>query len=112
MRSFGTVGMIELETTGDGVVLPVKAHPGASRNGVQGWQNGMLRVSVTQIAEKGKANKVLRAVIAKDLGLRKSQIVLVSGETNSQKRFLVQGVEAIELAARVERQIHNPENTE
>jgi hypothetical protein len=52
----------------------------------------MLKVSVTQIAEKGKANKALVEVVAKGLGLRKSQLALLTGETSSHKRFLVRGV--------------------
>ena len=63
---------IELQTRGDAVILPVSAQPGASRDAIRGWSDGALRVAVTQIAEKGKANKSLRRVIAKGLGLRKS----------------------------------------
>ena len=48
--------MIELTEHSEGVVLPVRAQAGASKNGIRGEQNGMLKVSVTQIAEKGKAN--------------------------------------------------------
>ena len=93
---------IKLEETDVGVVLPVKAKPGASRNGIQGWQNSMLCVTVTQVAEKGKANQRLREVIAKGLQLKKSQVTLVSGETSSEKRFLVTGVSTEELARRCE----------
>ena len=90
--------MIELEPHAEGVVLPVRAQPGAKRNEIRGEQDGMLKVSVTQIAEKGKANKALVEVLAKGLGLRRSQFVLLSGETSSHKRFLVRGVTREQLA--------------
>ena len=41
----------------------------------------MLKVCVTQAAEKGKANKALVELLGKALSLRKSQIELLSGET-------------------------------
>jgi uncharacterized protein (TIGR00251 family) len=93
--------MIELAEHPAGVILPVRAQAGASKNGIRGEQNGMLKVSVTQVAEKGKANKALAETIAKGLGLKKSQVELLSGETQSQKKFLVLGVSLEELRARV-----------
>ncbi len=62
----------------------------------------MLKVCVTQSPEKGKANKALVEVLSKALGLKKSQIELIAGETSHQKRFLVHGIDAGELASRVE----------
>jgi len=61
----------------------------------------MLKVSVTQVAEKGKANKSLIEVLAKGLGLKRSQIELIAGETQSQKRFLIRGVSREEMAERI-----------
>jgi len=95
--------MIRLETHDDGVVLPVRAKPGAGRNGIAGEHNGALKVSVTQAAEKGKANKALVAVLAKELRLRKSQIELIAGRTSSQKRFLVREITIDDLARRIEK---------
>ena len=48
-----------------------------------------MKVCVTQSPEKGKANKALMELLSKTLGLKKSQIELISGETSHQKRFLV-----------------------
>src|SRR5436190_7873756 len=93
--------MIELTDHPEGVVLPVRAHAGAGRNAIRGEQNGMLKVSVTQIAEKGKANKSLVDVLAKGLGLKRSQIELIAGETQPQKRFLIRGIARDDLAARI-----------
>jgi uncharacterized protein len=93
--------MIELTEHPEGVVLPVRAQPGASKNGIRGEQNGMLKVSVTQIAEKGKANKALVETIAKGLGLKKFQVELLSGETQSQKKFLIRGISRQELESKL-----------
>jgi len=93
--------MIALEPHAEGAILPVRAHPGARRNAIRGLQDGMLKVSVTQVAEKGKANKALVEVLSKGLSLRRSQIELVGGETASQKRFLIRGVTLEELSRRI-----------
>lgn len=85
----------------EGVVLAVKAQPGAGKNGIRGEQNGALKVSVTQVAEKGKANKSLIEVLAKELGLKRSQIELIAGETQPQKKFLIRGVTQDELKTRI-----------
>jgi uncharacterized protein (TIGR00251 family) len=94
--------MIELGDHPEGIVVPVRAQPGAGKNAIRGEQNGMLKVSVTQIAEKGKANKALVEVLAKGLGLKRSQVELIAGELQPQKRFLIRGLSREELAGRIE----------
>jgi uncharacterized protein (TIGR00251 family) len=93
---------VALEPHPRGTILPVRAQPGARLNGIRGCQDGTLKVSVTQIAEKGKANAALVKLLAKELGLRKSQVHLLSGETSAQKRFLIEAPRLEELAARIE----------
>ena len=93
--------MIDLPIHPDGILLPVRAQPGARRNEVRGIQEGALKVCVTQAPEKGKANKAIVEVLAKWLGVRKSQVELISGETASQKKFLVRGIEQEDLAERI-----------
>ncbi len=90
-----------------GVVLPVKAQAGARQVGIRGEHDGMLKVSVTQVAEKGKANKALVDAVAKGLGLARSQVELIAGELMPQKRFLIRGISREELAARIEAALAN-----
>jgi uncharacterized protein (TIGR00251 family) len=93
--------MIALEERSDGVLLPVKAQPGARQNAIRGEQNGMLKVSVTQAPEKGKANQAIIAVLATALDLKRSQIELVSGDTSSQKKFLIRSCPREVLVERI-----------
>jgi uncharacterized protein (TIGR00251 family) len=90
-----------LEPHSQGVILSIRAQPGAKRAGICGEHNGRLKVAVTQIAEKGKANAALIEVLAEDLGLRRAQLQLVSGETGREKRVLVQGIERSILTERI-----------
>lgn len=94
--------MIELQPTAGGVILPVHAQPGARKNAITGVHAGRLKVAVTQAPEKGKANKALIDVLSELLQLKRSQITLLSGETSSQKKFLIAGVEAGWLLERLE----------
>jgi hypothetical protein len=95
--------MISLAAHAYGVILPVRAQPGARKNAVVGEHNGALKVAVTAAPEKGKANKALVKLLAESLGLSKSHIELVSGETSQDKRFLIRAVDAATLAERIGR---------
>ena len=95
--------MIALEPHADGTVLPVRAQPGARRNEIRGEQDGALKVCVTQSPEKGKANKAIVELLSKSLGLKKSQLELLSGETSHHKKFLVRDVTPDELRQRIAR---------
>ena len=99
--------MLDLQSQPDGVILPVRAQPGARRNEVRGIQEGALKVCVTQAPEKGKANKAITEVLSKWLGVRKSQIELISGETASAKKFLVRQCTKEELAERIETKLND-----
>jgi uncharacterized protein (TIGR00251 family) len=84
--------MIELQPHADGVILRVRALPGARKNAVLGEYNGALKVAVNAAPEKGKANKAVMDVLAKSLDLNRGQIELLTGETSQDKRFLVRGM--------------------
>ena len=93
--------MIPLTPQPDGLVLPVRAQPGARKNAVTGEHVGALRVAVSAAPEKGKANAAIRAVLVDALGLKNSQVNLLSGETSRDKTFVVSGIEADELRRRI-----------
>jgi hypothetical protein len=93
--------MIELEAVVDGVILPLLAQPKARRNGVVGHHAGCLKVSVTAAPEKGKANKAIVKVLAEALGVRKSQLSIVAGETSPRKKCHVSGISLDELHQRI-----------
>lgn len=93
--------MIQLQQHAAGVVLPVRAQPGARKSGIRGQHGGSLKVSVTQVAERGKANLALIDVLCQALDLRKGQVELIAGASSTEKRFLVRNIELPELARRI-----------
>ena len=93
--------MVSLEQTVNGLVLPVKAQPGARRNGVTGVHDGSLKVAVSQAPEKGKATAAIINVLTESLGIKKNQIELLSGQTSTHKRFLIREIDMDELLKRI-----------
>ncbi len=93
--------MIAVTDHPDGCVLPVRAQPGARKAGVLGEQAGALKVAVTALAEDGRANKALVEMLREVLHLKRSQVDLISGATSRDKRFLIRGVDAKDMKARL-----------
>lgn len=90
-----------LEPRDGGVVLSVKAQPGAKRNALTGVHAGALKVAVSVAPEQGKANQAIAAMLAQALGLKKSDVELLSGQTSRAKKFLVRRLSVEELRGRL-----------
>lgn len=93
--------MIPIADHAEGLVLAVRAQPGARRAGVLGEQNGALKVAVTAPPEDGRANQALLEQLRRALGLRRSQLELIGGPTSRDKRFLIRGLSRTELETRL-----------
>lgn len=78
---------VKLRQLDTGVELRVKASPNSRQNDCRGVIDGALKISVTAVAEKGKANAAIIKFLSKQLGIPKGQIHLVSGGSDSNKRF-------------------------
>ncbi len=85
--------MTPLESHTSGVVIRVKARPGARRDAIAGLHDGALRIDVTAAPEKGQANEAIAALLAKTFGVAKSSIELISSPANPRKRFLLAGLD-------------------
>jgi len=81
-----------IEDVEDGVVFWAKIVPGSSRTTMCGSLDGMLKIRVSAAAEKGNANKRLVEFLAKELGVKKKAVSIVSGEKNPIKSIQVLGV--------------------
>jgi uncharacterized protein (TIGR00251 family) len=93
--------MRPLEPHPQGSMLRVRAQPGARRDELRGLQDGELKVAVTQVAERGKANDAIIRLLAKTLQVARSDFELVSGDTSRHKRLLIRGQTVTELEARL-----------
>jgi uncharacterized protein (TIGR00251 family) len=93
--------MIAITEHAEGCVLPVRAQPGARKAGILGEQAGALKVAVTAPPEDGRANKALTEALRDALGVKRSQVELVSGQTSRDKRFLIRGLTRADLERRL-----------
>lgn len=73
-----------------GTEIAVRVTPKASRARIA-VEDGQIRVYVTVAPEGGKANEAVRAALAKALGLAKTRLTLLRGETARDKLFRVEG---------------------
>ncbi len=89
--------MIKLEQDPRGIIVPVRAHAGARRNAILGERQGALRIAVSAAPEKGKANRSIAELLSDKIGVPKSAIEIIAGETSPQKRFLIVGATAEEI---------------
>jgi uncharacterized protein len=81
----------------EGCVLAVRAQPGARRIGIHGVFRDALKIAVSAPPEDGRANAAICEVIQKALGLKRSQIELISGQTSREKRILIRGISVADL---------------
>lgn len=68
--------------------LSVRVTPRASRNAVI-CEEGAIRVMVTAVPADGKANKEVIRLLAKALGIAKTRLTLLRGETGRDKTFRI-----------------------
>jgi uncharacterized protein (TIGR00251 family) len=88
-----------VEATADGVIIRVRAQPGARRNGVTGVREGELCVAVTAPPDRGRANDAIVKALAETLKVPRSRVKILSGETNRHKRLMVEGMAVTEVVA-------------
>lgn len=92
---------IEIIQKDQGIILPVRAQPGAKRNCMVGEHGGALKVAIQAPPEDGKANEAITDLLRKSFGISKQQIELVSGHTSRDKRFLLTGITLEQLQAKI-----------
>ena len=67
--------------------VSVTVIPKSSRNAIEKLEEGIYKVWVTTVPQKGSANKAVIEILAKEFGVAKSLIELVSGHRDKRKIF-------------------------
>ena len=76
------------------ITFEVRVAPRASRNRVIGIQEGALKVALTAPPVDGAANEALKKLVAKALGVAKSDVEILRGDHGRIKVLRVHGVSA------------------
>jgi len=80
--------------------LQVKVTPNASRNEITGLIDGVLQVKVAAPPVKGKANKELTDFLSQALGVKKSSLSIVKGQTGRNKVIAIEGLSRDDIIKR------------
>jgi len=86
---------------GDGpsATLSVRVVPRSAKEGVAGFEGGVVRIRLNAPPVEGQANDSLVRFLAKTLGVPKNRITLVAGGKGRSKIVRVDGVTGKELMA-------------
>lgn len=84
--------MIKLREKEGGIVVSVKIQPNSSKDRVIGEYADRIKIAVTVAPEKGKANKAVIKIFSKWLGVRNSDIQIISGETSRDKELFIKNM--------------------
>ena len=84
-----------------GAVFSVKVVPGSSRTSISGLLGETVKIRVSAPPQKGKANQHLLEFLAKQLGVKKNAVSIISGHTVSLKQVQVLGISAEMLSKKL-----------
>ena len=86
--------MLFLNKYPDHLEIKVRIHPGAKKSAFNGvWNNEQIKININTPPVDGKANEALIAFLSKFLGIRKSAILLLSGETSREKKLALYDID-------------------
>jgi len=83
-------------------LITVQVQPGASRNQVARYTDGVLHVRIAAPPVRGKANRELIAFLSDILSVSRSSLSIEKGHTSRRKVIAVEGMEQGEVMERIE----------
>jgi len=89
--------------------LKVRVTPRGAKEEIIGWRGDALAIKLTAPPVEGAANRACINFLARLLGVKRSQISLVSGEKSRDKTFEVEGLDSSEIRARLDIGFHIPD---
>jgi uncharacterized protein len=92
---------LQVKESKNGCTFGIQVTPRASRAEIAGLQEGMLRLKVTALPVEGAANEACIKLLAKELGLKKSQMEIFTGTKSRKKVVLVKDIEMEELTRKI-----------
>ena len=87
---------------GESCTIKIRVQPKSSRNQVDGFQDGALRVRVTSAPTEGQANAAVIAILAKTLGVSKSRLEIIRGYSSRDKVVSVDTLTEQEVQRKIE----------
>jgi uncharacterized protein len=76
----------------DGIIIEVKVDPRSSRNEIVGVVDKTVRIKLTAPPVEGAANEQLIKLLAERFDIRKSDVIIMKGESSRHKLIKLKGV--------------------
>lgn len=90
--------MIKLAAKDGGVIFAVRVQPRASKSGVAGELDGILKIRLAAPPVDGEANEELIRLLAKLFDAPRQRIAILSGQTSKNKVVSVGGISVAEAS--------------
>jgi uncharacterized protein len=95
------INMVLLRESKKGLTFDIQVIPHASRAELVGAQNGALKIKVTAPPVEGAANEACIKLLAKELGLKKSQMEISCGAKSRKKTVMIKDINKRELETKI-----------
>jgi uncharacterized protein (TIGR00251 family) len=82
--------------------ISIQVHPGAKKNAILRFQDGVWHMKIAAPPVEGKANKELTEFLSVVLEVSKSRITIEKGTTSRKKLITVEGVTEAEVTKRLQ----------
>lgn len=92
---------VSIKESKNGCTFDIQVTPRAKHAGIAGQQDQALKVKVTALPVEGAANEACIKLLAKELGLKKSQMGILTGHKSRRKTVLVQEITKDELEKKI-----------
>ena len=83
-------------------IIKIRVQPKSSSDRVLGFENGIVKLRVTAAPIDGKANAGVISLLAKTLGISKSKLAIIRGQSSRDKVIAVETLTEQEVAKRIE----------
>lgn len=88
---------IPFKKTKEGITIWVKVQPRSSKKGISGVSGEALRVRLTSPPVDNAANEQLIEVLSVELGVKKSAISILRGQSSRDKLVEIRGIAGLQL---------------
>lgn len=81
--------MIDYKETGSGIIFNLRVVPNSSKSAIIGEFDGSLKIKIAAPPVDGAANDELIKFLAKNLGVAKSAVEIISGQNSKNKQVKI-----------------------
>jgi len=89
--------VIKFSETDGAIIFNVRVVPNSSKSEIVGEFDGSLKIKIAAPPARGAANAELIKVLAKRLGVAKSEVEIISGQSSKNKQVKIYNTDKVAL---------------